>query len=299
MTCQSLHQQIHNQRAYDEDSPTLIRNFSGTPTGQQIIHPQMILREVAPPMPQIPKPTVRVMSEKVLAIASQKQRIHLGLYPYAINYITPPYASTTIYDKYGYCMQYKPARRFTSDDENGTAIIRVPRDYLAADKREKLCVDRYIYGTEIYTDDSDPLLAAIHSGWIRGAWPADVDTGLMDLPPAPPADAPIVLELTAPPAAGPVLPPANMDCHITIVILPVLVEYRSSLRFGMKSRQWGDNHDGCSFMVTGIKWTDEGQDRNVEKPSKIGKARSTKQTLDPGHKGSAAKRQRMSVAQKA
>jgi hypothetical protein len=288
---------MHTQRAFDDDSPTAIRHFSATPLGHQNHH--IAPREIVHVAPPIPKPTLKVLSDSVLAGAAQNERNHLGSVLYAVEFITPPHASTPIDDKWGYCMQYKPSRRYTDDNENCTLTIRVPRDYLTTEIREKLCSDRYIYGTEIYTDDSDPILAAIHSGWIRGSWPSGVDTSLMDLPPPPPKNAPVIPELTAPPAEGPVLPPPNLDCHIKILILPTLVNYAPSLRFGVKSRDWGDNHDGCSFMVTGVKWVDEGTERAHERAGKAKKTRLAKELVGNGVNGAEAKRRKIAVAQAA
>ena len=42
-------------------------------------------------------------------------------------------------------------------------------------------MQRKIWGTDVYTDDSDPIVAAIHSGWIRGAWSAEVDVSILEL----------------------------------------------------------------------------------------------------------------------
>jgi hypothetical protein len=287
---------MHTQRPYDDDSPIAMRNFSATPMGQHVINQQPVPREIVPVPPPIPKPILKVLSENVLASASQSERNHLGSVLYEVKFITPPHASTPLYDKWGYAMQYKPNRRFTDSDENCTLTVRVPRDFLTAEMREKLCTDRYVFGTEVFTDDSDPLLAAMHSGWIRGSWPSEIDTSLMDLPPPPPADAPIVSELTAPPAEGPVLPPPNMDCHITILILPALVKYATSLRFGIRSRQWGDNHDGSSFMVTGVKWVDEGLERTSQRPGKAKKARAANDSAENGLSKAEAKRRKVEVA---
>jgi hypothetical protein len=56
----------------------------------------------------------------------------------------------------------------------------------------------------------------------------------------------------------PIVPPPHKDAHIKILILPPLLKYGSTLRFGVRSRKWGDNHDGVSYMIHSIKWVDEG-----------------------------------------
>ncbi|KAI5286775.1 hypothetical protein KEM52_001868, partial [Ascosphaera acerosa] len=65
--------------------------------------------------------------------------------------------------------------------ENCTVTVRVPRWHLAAGKREEICYRRALWGTGVYTDDSDPVAAAIHSGFLRGAWNPKIDTRLLDL----------------------------------------------------------------------------------------------------------------------
>ena len=149
-----------------------------------------------------------------------------------------------------------------------------PRFYLSEACREQVCGARKIWGTDVYTDDSDPVAAAIHSGWIWGAWGEDVDIELLEL------NGPTKLvkrngkvkvdsdgqegeEMTvlgAPPTSGPAIPPADCDAHITLLILPPLKQYEASNWNGMRSRSWSDNHDGMSFKVEKIEWVDEGPD---------------------------------------
>ena len=74
-----------------------------------------------------------------------------------------------------------------------------------------------------------------------------------------PADA-----LTSPPKQ-PLSPPRNRDLHLTLVILPPLQHYSSTVRHGVKSRDWGDDHAGSSFMVDKIAWVDEGVAKGEER----------------------------------
>jgi hypothetical protein len=69
--------------------------------------------------------------------------------------------------------------------------------------------------------------------------------------------------LTEPPPKGPMHVPLDRDCHITILILPLLEKYSSTTRFGMRSREWGGEHDGykgvhdgLSFMIMSVRWVD-------------------------------------------
>ena len=68
---------------------------------------------------------------------------------------------------------------------------------------------------------------------------------------------------TAPPR--PLLPPIGKDLHLTILILPALARYKGTIRQGIKSRDWGDDHTGASFLVLGLRWLDEGSARGRER----------------------------------
>jgi hypothetical protein len=63
----------------------------------------------------------------------------------------------------------------------------------------------------------------------------------------------------------PPIPPPDKDLHITLLILPTLERYHSSVMYGLKSRAWGDNHDGMSFKVERIEWVDEGAAKGEER----------------------------------
>lgn len=109
----------------------------------------------------------------------------------------------------------------------------------------------------MYRDDSDPIAAAIHSGWIRGEWDDTVDVNMLDpqiTAPNDPSDA--ADTLTKPPAA-PVTPPADMDLQIDILILPRIQEYAGTTEYGISSRK-STTHDGLSFMIHKIRWVEEG-----------------------------------------
>jgi hypothetical protein len=162
--------------------------------------------------------------------------------------------------------------------------VKVGRQHLLPEAREEITSRRAVWGTDIYTDDSDIIAACIHAGWIRGEWPEDVDVDMLDLvlsedtdkrgrrtAPNQPTSAPANPDvLTEPPKTGPMVVPPNRDLHVTILILPLLEKYSSTVRFGIKSREFGGKivdslgatqrslHDGLSFMITGIRWVSNG-----------------------------------------
>jgi hypothetical protein len=141
--------------------------------------------------------------------------------------------------------------------------IRVPRAYLSDVSREEITRRRAVYGTDIYTDDSDVIAACIHQGWFRGAWAPDVDTSYLDLEIGDRPTEPINVEsiLTSPPPSGPWIVPKNHDADIKILVLPALEEYKGCVRFGIRSREWGvrhegykAKHDGLSFKIMSVQF---------------------------------------------
>lgn len=156
---------------------------------------------------------------------------------------------------------------FQEDQENCTFTVRVPREYLVpsdapqsalqvAGGLEEICKRRSVWGTDIYTDDSDVVTAAVHSGWIKGDF-GEFNEDIKDLfheaneHDASPADV-----LTVKPSR-PISIPADKDMHITILLLPALKDYASSTMNHIRSRHWGESHDGMSYMIHAIEFVDE------------------------------------------
>lgn len=166
---------------------------------------------------------------------------------------------------------------FTQEDQlNCTYTVRVSRTWLNDSIREVIWKERFLWGSGIYTDDSDPMAAAFHSGFIKAAWPEGTDIELLES---------IIKEQNpkidfvenVPPS--PMIPPSNRDLHITLLVLPTLESYKSTTRFGIRSRDWpesGDDrgrHDGVSFAVLNCEWVDEGGSRGKERGGKARKER--------------------------
>lgn len=156
------------------------------------------------------------------------------------------------------------------DNENSSLTVKIPRVHLTPSAREEITTRRAVWGTDVYTDDSDVVAACIHAGWIRGEWPDDVDVGLLELQkPASKSKQRILpaeqhLEvLHSVPESGPIHVPADRDLHVTLLILPPLEKYASSTRYGIQSREFGGTyngrksiHDGLSFMILSVRWVD-------------------------------------------
>lgn len=224
------------------------------------------------PAVPVPKPKKKVTSQAVLESVADRPRKHLGDVIYKVQLKPagphPPNA------KHGFASTPVPLPKDRiADNENSTLTVKVPRAHLTPGAREEITSRRAIWGTDIYTDDSDVVAACIHAGWIRGEWGEDVDPDLLDLrkptskaqkraPPAS-ADDPHQEVLTAPPPSGPVHVPTGRDLHVTVLILPGLEKYAGSTRYGISSREWGgvynghrSEHDGISFMIWSIRWVD-------------------------------------------
>jgi hypothetical protein len=204
--------------------------------------------------------------EPLLKSIAHLPRHHLGSTLYAPR-IGVPSSNSGESRKFGYTSTPVPIPRFEGK-ENCTFTVRVPRYRIDTGHREEICARRALWGTGVYTDDSDPVAAAIHSGYIRGEWGENVDISMLDL------------EVKdgynhVPPANGDEsstgnkrVPPVfedNKDLHITLLILPRLEKYEPSLMFGLKSRLWDGSHDGMSFKVERIEWVDEGSTRGEER----------------------------------
>lgn len=158
-------------------------------------------------------------------------------------------------------------------------------------ERERICRRGALWGVDVYTDDSDPLAAAIHAGWVRGDWgegvdPSVVEPTTMSGAPAgldnPAVASSLSLAISARPAQ-PLIPPPGKDLHLILLILPALQRYASQVRHGIKSRAWGDTHDGMSFKIEKMAWVDEGAAYGEERGAEARRKRmKTWQSMAPG-----------------
>jgi hypothetical protein len=99
--------------------------------------------------------------------------------------------------------------------------------------------NRKIWGTDVYTDDSDILAACIHSGWLRLGSTAPLFG-------APQAELPHRRKRRR-------RAMRHRSLRITIVVAPKLVKYEGSLRAGVRSRSWGSSHDGVSYAIESVE----------------------------------------------
>lgn len=242
------------------------------------------------------KPIIR--NQEVLDAVAHIPRKHLGHAYYQSRLGPEPSVSAHLSQcnpakRRGFASTPLPLPRFEGK-ENCTFTVKVPRIYLTHTSREEITARKGLWGTDIYTDDSDIIAACIHQGWFKGAWPADVDESLLGLTldndGAVHSDPSLQDVWLQPPSGGPADVPKDRDLHVTIVILPLLRKYGSLTRFGIKSREWGgkydgsqSKHDGLSFMIEEIQWVDgvDGQEgRSKSERKEIVKAQLRDAELD-------------------
>lgn len=227
-----------------------------------------------------------VISDQVLKQSESQPRRHLGsqLYTTAVD-LPNAAADLSIDAKLPYRSHVTPIPYFEGK-ENCTFTVRVPRYYLQPSSEgasgtreppnrsfEEICRRREVWGTDIYTDDSDPVAAAVHAGWIQGDF-GDVGADLRQLQlddesdrakennadsanAADQSTADPVTTLTARPPRPVRIPPGH-DAHITLLLHPPLASYTATLRHHLLSRAWPSTHDGLSFAIHRIDFVQEG-----------------------------------------
>ncbi|KAF2262337.1 Rxt3-domain-containing protein [Lojkania enalia] len=206
------------------------------------------------PSPKIPSRTYDIQS--VLDEAAKFPRTHLGSYLYEAAAELPE-PNSSLDDQFSYASKPKPLPRFERNPVNCTVTVRIPRYYLKPRQRQQIVLQRHLWGARLYRDDSDPIAAAIHSGWIRGEWDDTVDVSMLDpriTAPNDPSDAEDTLSKVP---AAPVTPPADMELQIDLLILPRIQEYVGTVEYGISSRR-STNHDGLSFTIHKMRWVEEG-----------------------------------------
>lgn len=261
------------------------------PRGTPQIHPGkdvQVKTPLASPVVVIPpKIKTQVSSKEVLQSVADKPRNHLGDVIYE-PYLQPARQLQKYSPDTGFASTPKPLPiGLITGKENSTLTVKVPRVHLTPIAREEITRRRALWGTDVYTDDSDIVAACIHGGWIRGEWPDSVDTNLLELDkslamqekdlPATKRrkdkereeqarnEANAAVYHDKPPKTGPVHMYPDRDLHVTVLILPRLERYGSTTRFGIQSREFGglyggrrSIHDGISYMVMAIRWVDNG-----------------------------------------
>ena len=266
---QSYQNKLDNDDIFLQRRTTPMNSFAsirriGTPLGSA--HDRSHVN-VLPPPPNL-KPNTTIKISPVLNQALRKPRRHLGSFVYS-PIITVPDTNGPARGRLNVSIRPNLLPSFRDPDQvNCTYTVRVSRTWLRQDEREAICAEHFLWGSGIFTDDSDPISAAVHSGFVKGAWPEWIDVDFL---------AQIIKEQNPKVDAGqenvpaePLDPLPNMDLHITMLVLPQLEHYEQSVRYGVKSRTWPEDnndapHDGVSFLVLKCELVDEGSGRGKDR----------------------------------
>ncbi|KAI9019188.1 histone deacetylation protein Rxt3-domain-containing protein [Phycomyces nitens] len=149
---------------------------------------------------------------------------------------------------------------------NGVLQVRIPAHYLSYSNPKVR--KRAVWGTDIYTDDSDIVAIAIHSGKYQPRF---------NDPEVRPDDDPFSLAVAGKHVEAAqavkkrqlsikrdIISPSSFPDHdlkVTLKVLPKLRSYASSIRHRIKSRSWGANHDGMSLYVVKVEKIKRGEAR--------------------------------------
>ncbi|KAF8454610.1 histone deacetylation protein Rxt3-domain-containing protein [Terfezia claveryi] len=242
------------------------------------------------PVPQPPakRPKLIINSTPVVDSVANLTRYHLGSMVYN------PSGNSNALNK-GYSTTHSMLPRFEGR-ENCIFQIRIPRRYLYERERAEICKRRCLWGSDVYTDDSDVLAVLVHMGNIPPVLPNGIDPELVLAP------QPGLMEdkdkefgrkgyraaatgkgksvvngsnIAVPPTASTdringALPAGtksipsgylniNKDIIVDILILPPLEKYSSTVRNAIKSRSWTKQHDGMSYKVYDVKTAEPGE----------------------------------------
>ncbi|KAF9113708.1 hypothetical protein BGX27_000979 [Mortierella sp. AM989] len=126
--------------------------------------------------------------------------------------------------------------------ENSLLEVRVASSYLTYDNIK--VKKRELWGTDIYTDDSDIVAMLIHNGFFIP--PMSVNSSDQD------SIQPMGQQHNfAPEPIKHICP--GYDLAVTLRVLPKLVKYQGSIRHRIKSRTWRTGHDGVSLKIESIR----------------------------------------------
>ena len=185
------------------------------------------VKQPAPTAPTAmpPKPKTTISNKAVLEAVADRPRHHLGDFIYEPG-LKPGRLVPNHGAHRGFSSNPKPLPwDVIKGKDNCILTVKVPRAHLVPLAREEITSRAFLWGTDVYTDDSDVVAACIHGGWIRGEWLEDVDASMLDLDEASrrkpkgqageaagaagAAGAGSEGLITSPPASGPVPVPAD------------------------------------------------------------------------------------------
>ncbi|KAJ2963546.1 hypothetical protein NQZ79_g1434 [Umbelopsis isabellina] len=141
------------------------------------------------------------------------------------------------------------------NQENAILEVRIPSWCLTYEN--KMVKKRALWGTDIYTDDSDIVAMILHTGQYDASYQE----------PQVKLNSDVLLAMSGTAA---VVEPRRLemdknipdhDVSVMLRVLPKLQRYTSTIRHHLKSRQWGGNHDGMSIYVEKVELLPRGEAR--------------------------------------
>ncbi|KAK5175726.1 uncharacterized protein LTR77_000865 [Saxophila tyrrhenica] len=228
------------------------------------------------------KPTTTVMSRRLVEEAAKKPRKHLGSQVYTSELSMAPAGETPLDAKIKFSSKMRPIPRFDGK-ENCTYTVRVPRLYLGGisaggeksdnEYFQEICKHRNVWGTDVYTDDSDVIAAAVHAGWIKGDF-GDYNDDIREIcgnesEQDEPEDNNLTTLAIKP--RRPVKVPPGCDAQFTLLILPPLESYASTNQHHIWSREWKGSHDGMSYIIHRIDFVEESSTNRLVERSAMGR----------------------------
>ncbi|SCV04704.1 LANO_0G11848g1_1 [Lachancea nothofagi CBS 11611] len=153
-------------------------------------------------------------------------------------------------DETQYAMPRPFLPAFGFSDINALVTVEVRHeDIVGALQKPSLNVrvaNNELWGTQIYTDDSDLLLALIHCHVLRYG-SDDITEGILRTP----------ANLSNPDNVTGTLPPSSIayDLKVDLLLLPPLKKYSSTSSNSVRSRSWATGHDGLSFGIYAVEIT--------------------------------------------
>lgn len=202
-------------------------------------------------------------SSKVLASLESKPRNYLG----SCVYLPTPTP------KEGMSVTQPLLPRFEGR-ENSIFQVRIPKRFLSDAHRKEVARRRCVWGTEVYTDDSDTLGVLMHTGKLPAWLPEDVESpeefvksterkvikkGVLSASPSAATTASANGKKAG--KAKEELPtiPHGKDLLVDLLILPRLERYTGTVRNALKSRSWNAIHDGMSYSIWEMHWVEAGE----------------------------------------
>ena len=228
-----------------------------------------------------PKKMVKVGS--IISQTLRKPRRHLGTFNYDPDILVSE-AAIPSDAEHDIMIKPKLLPSFSEvEDLNCTYTIYVSKTWLQERERRLICSTRNLWGTAIYTDDTDPVAAAMHMGWIKPAFQNIDETLLQKITQDQNPKVDVIKDLKPPPQ--PLEISKGRDFKITCVVMPSLEKYEETARFGIRSRAWpnlaeGAPHDGASFSILKVETVELGpEERRMGRTGQSRRARLKEQLM--------------------